>query len=106
MASMNLPVIGQIIKASADAPYLSLKLEFTLNQILEVLNECNIKVTFNENARRAMFVGQMESSIQDAVLRLVRLLKTPGEIPFLAPLYSLSISQLSHQRQTKKGQPQ
>lgn len=87
IASMNLPVIGQIIKASADAPYLSLKLEFTPNQILEVLNECNIKVTFNENARRAMFVGQMESSIQDAVLRLVRLLDTPGEIPFLAPLY-------------------
>ncbi|WP_422395280.1 AraC family transcriptional regulator [Paenibacillus amylolyticus] len=88
IASMNLSVIGQIIKASSDAPYLSLKLEF------------------NENARRAMFVGQMESSIQDAVLRLVRLLDTPGEIPFLAPLYSLSISQLSHQRQTKKGQPQ
>lgn len=84
---MNLPVIGQIIKASTDAPYLSLKLEFTPNQILEVLNECNIKVTFNENARRAMFVGEMESSIQDAVLRLVRLLDTPGEIPFLAPLY-------------------
>ncbi|WP_336759977.1 AraC family transcriptional regulator [Paenibacillus sp. USHLN196] len=87
IASMNLPVIGQIIKASADAPYLSLKLEFTPNQILEVLNECNIQVTSKENARRAMFVGQMQSSIQDAVLRLVRLLDTPGEIPFLAPLY-------------------
>ncbi|MCG7382091.1 AraC family transcriptional regulator [Paenibacillus sp. ACRRY] len=87
IASMNLPVIGQIIKASADAPYLSLKLEFTKNQILEVLNECNIQVTTKENARRAMFVGQMESSIQDVVLRLIRLLDTPEEIPFLAPLY-------------------
>ncbi|MBM6383861.1 MAG: AraC family transcriptional regulator [Paenibacillus sp.] len=91
IASMNLPVIGQIIKASAEAPYLSLKLEFTKNQILEVLNECNIQVTSKENARRAMFVGQMESSIQDVVLRLIRLLDTPDEIPFLAPLYTKEI---------------
>jgi len=91
IASMNLPVIGQIIKASTEAPYLSLKLEFTTNQIMEVLNECNIHVTSKENARRAMFVGQMESSIQDAVLRLIRLLDTPDEIPFLAPLYTKEI---------------
>ncbi|MFS0869237.1 AraC family transcriptional regulator N-terminal domain-containing protein [Paenibacillus xylanilyticus] len=91
IASMNLPVIGQIIKASADAPYLSLKLEFTPNQILEVLNECNIQETSKENARRALFVGEMESSIQDALLRLLRLLDTPEEIPFLAPLYTKEI---------------
>jgi AraC-like DNA-binding protein len=91
IASMNLPVIGQIIKASADSPYLSLKLEFTQNQILEVLNDCDIKVTSKDNAKRALFVGWMESSIQDAVLRLSRLLDTPGEIPFLAPLYTREI---------------
>ncbi|QYK67587.1 MULTISPECIES: AraC family transcriptional regulator [Paenibacillus] len=91
IASMNLPVIGQIIKASADSPYLSLKLEFTQNQILEVLNDCDIKVTSKDNAKRALFVGRMESSIQDAVLRLARLLDTPGEIPFLAPLYTREI---------------
>ncbi|WP_339200182.1 AraC family transcriptional regulator [Paenibacillus sp. FSL P2-0322] len=91
IASMNLPVIGQIIKASTDSPYLSLKLEFTQNQILEVLNDCDIKVTSKDNAKRALFVGRMESSIQDAVLRLARLLDTPGEIPFLAPLYTREI---------------
>lgn len=91
IASMNLPVIGQIIKASSDSPYLSLKLEFTQNQILDVLNDCDIKVTSKDNAKRALFVGRMESSIQDAVLRLARLLDTPGEIPFLAPLYTREI---------------
>ncbi|MCP3742865.1 AraC family transcriptional regulator [Paenibacillus sp. A3M_27_13] len=91
IASMNLPVIGQIIKASTDSPYLSLKLEFTQNQILEVLNDCDIKVTSKDNAKRALFVGRMESSIQDAVLRLARLLDTLGEIPFLAPLYTREI---------------
>ncbi|WP_145047572.1 AraC family transcriptional regulator [Paenibacillus xylanexedens] len=91
LASMNLPVVGQVIKASPDMPYLSLKLEFTPNQILEVLNECDLKVKATENARRALFVGQMEASIHDAVIRLVRLLDTPEEIPFLAPLYTKEI---------------
>ncbi|WP_145409305.1 AraC family transcriptional regulator [Paenibacillus xylanexedens] len=91
IASMNLPVVGQVIKASPEMPYLSLKLEFTPNQILEVLNECDLKVKATENARRALFVGQMEASIHDAVIRLVRLLDTPEEIPFLAPLYTKEI---------------
>ncbi|MCM3172391.1 MULTISPECIES: AraC family transcriptional regulator [unclassified Paenibacillus] len=91
IASMNLPVVGQVIKASPEMPYLSLKLEFTPNQILEVLNECDLKVKATENARRALFVGQMEASIHDAVIRLVRLLETPEEIPFLAPLYTKEI---------------
>ncbi|MCG7376443.1 AraC family transcriptional regulator [Paenibacillus sp. ACRSA] len=91
LASMNLPVVGQVIKASPEMPYLSLKLEFTPNQILEVLNECDLKVKATENARRALFVGQMEASIHDAVIRLVRLLDTPEEIPFLAPLYTKEI---------------
>ncbi|MCJ1219433.1 AraC family transcriptional regulator [Paenibacillus polymyxa] len=91
IASMNLPVIGQIIKASPGSPYLSLKLEFTHNQILEVLNDSKIQVELKENAKRALFVGRMEPSIQDAVLRLARLLDTPEEIPFLAPLYTKEI---------------
>lgn len=91
IASMNLPVIGQIIKASPGSPYLSLKLEFTHNQILEVLNDSKIQVKLKENAKRALFVGRMVPSIQDAVLRLARLLDTPEEIPFLAPLYTKEI---------------
>ncbi|MFC7680221.1 AraC family transcriptional regulator N-terminal domain-containing protein [Paenibacillus sp. GCM10028914] len=87
IASMNLPVIGQIIKASSDAPYLSFKLEFTQNQILEVMNDSGLQIKTRENAKRALFVGKMESTLMDAVLRLIRLLDTPSDIPFLAPLY-------------------
>lgn len=86
IASMNLPVVGQIIKASPESPYLSLKLEFTQGQILEVLNESNLQINSKENGKRALFVGQMELTLMDAVLRLTRLLDTPKDIPFLAPL--------------------
>lgn len=87
IASMNLPVIGQVINASPEVPYLSFKLEFTQSQILEVMNDSKLQINSKENAKRALFVGQMESSLMDAILRLTRLLDKPDDIPFLAPLY-------------------
>jgi AraC-like DNA-binding protein len=91
ITSMNLPVIGQIVEASPEAPYLSLRLDFTQNQILEVLNDSDIQITSKDNASRAMFVGQIESSLLDAVLRLVRLMKQPDDIAYLAPIYTKEI---------------
>ncbi len=87
IASMNLPVIGQVIEASPEAPYLSFKLEFSQHQILEVMKDVDIPHTQQDNAKRAMFVGQIELPILDAILRLTRLLDSPQDIPFLAPIY-------------------
>ncbi len=91
ITSMNLPVTGQVIKASPDVPYLSLKLEFTQNEILEVLNNSRIHINPKENGSRAMFVGQIELSILDAVLRLARLVDHPQDIPYLAPIHKKEI---------------
>ncbi|AIQ35820.1 AraC family transcriptional regulator [Paenibacillus sp. FSL R5-0345] len=88
ITSMNLPVVGKIIKASPDVPYLSFKLDFTQSQILKVLNDSEFKIASKENAKRAMFVGQIDLSLLDAILRLVRLLDEPNDIPFLAPIYT------------------
>lgn len=91
ITSMDLPVIGQIIKASIEVPYLSLKLDFSQNEILEVLRDANIHNNVKDSASRAIFVGQIECSILDAVLRLVQLLDSPQDIPFLAPFHKKEI---------------
>ena len=91
VASVNLPITGQITEASPEFPYLALKLEFTPSQILEVLNESKIQVGKKENAKRGMFVSQIESSMLDAVNRLVNLLDDPAAIPVLAPLFTKEI---------------
>ncbi len=91
ISSMRLPIIGQVVKASPEAPYLSLKLEFTHNEVLEVLNDSQMQFHWNEQPKRALFVGQMEASILDAVLRFVRLLDHPADISFLAPYYKKEI---------------
>lgn len=91
VASVDLPVTGQVIKASSDTPYLALKLEFTPNQILEVLSDSDIRVGQKKNANRAMFVSKVEPSLLDAVIRLARLLENPKHIPVLAPLFTKEI---------------
>ncbi|MGG0462064.1 AraC family transcriptional regulator N-terminal domain-containing protein [Priestia aryabhattai] len=91
VASVDLPVTGQVIKASADSPYLAFKLEFTSSQVLEVLNGTGFKTGQGKNAKRAMYVSKVEPSLLDAVVRLASLLDTPKHIPVLAPLLKKEI---------------
>lgn len=91
IASVNLPVTAQVTKATPDVPYLGFKLEFSANQILEVLRESEITIGPKENAKRGMFVSQIDLPLLDAVIRLARLLDKPKDIPTLAPLFTKEI---------------
>ncbi|CAM2769066.1 AraC family transcriptional regulator [Paenibacillus sediminis] len=91
VSSVNLPVTAQVTEATSDVPYLGFKLEFTANQILEVLGDSKIRVGPKENANRGMFVSRMELPLLDAVIRLARLLDNPKDIPILAPLFTKEI---------------
>lgn len=91
VASLDLPVTGQVINASSNAPYLALKLEFTPSQILEILDDATIQVGPEKRTNRAMFVSQVETSLLDAVVRLARLLDNPNDIPVLAPIFTKEI---------------
>lgn len=91
VASADLPVTGQVIKASPDSPYLALKLEFTPGLILEVLGDSEIRAAQRKNAKRAMFVSKVEPPLLDSVTRLARLLENPKHIPVLAPLFTKEI---------------
>ncbi|WML26874.1 AraC family transcriptional regulator [Neobacillus sp. OS1-33] len=91
VASVDLPVTGQVMKASSDAPYLALKIEFTPSQILDVLRETETRNKLKKNTKRAMFVSKVEPSLLDAVVRLACLLDNPKHIPVLAPLFTKEI---------------
>ena len=91
VTSVDLPVTAQLIEASPDVPYLSFKLEFTPRQILEVLGNAEIQADSKKNAKRAMFVSPIDPSMLDAVIRLVRLLDNPKDIPVIAPLFKQEI---------------
>ncbi|WP_058763633.1 AraC family transcriptional regulator [Exiguobacterium chiriqhucha] len=91
VSSVDLPATSQLIKTSLESPYLGLILELKTNEILEVLDNANVSPLSEASSERGMFVSRLNFSLFDAVLRLVRLLDTPDDIPMLAPLYTKEI---------------
>lgn len=86
VASVDLPVTAQVTEASLDLPYLALKLEIQPSDILKVLGQSQIKISKKEKAQRGMYVSELEQPLLDAVIRMIRLLNTPDDIPALTPL--------------------
>ncbi|MFD9628158.1 AraC family transcriptional regulator [Peribacillus muralis] len=91
VASVNLPVTAQVTEASFEVPYLAFIFEFTPSEILSVLRESRMGIYKKDNPKRGMYVSKMDSALLDAVIRLVRLLDDPKDIPVLAPLITKEI---------------
>lgn len=83
--SVHLPVTGRVVEASQEDPYLCLQLTFNMNQILTVLQASEQTVGANREAGRSLAISRMNDTLYDAVLRLVKLLEAPQDIPVLAP---------------------
>ncbi|KGR92369.1 AraC family transcriptional regulator [Ureibacillus massiliensis 4400831 = CIP 108448 = CCUG 49529] len=82
-ASVHLPITGQILKASPEEPYLCINLQLDMNQIFEVVQSSNQEIS-SESPGRALVVSLINDSLLEAVIRLVKLLETPQDIPVLA----------------------
>ncbi|WP_242525099.1 AraC family transcriptional regulator [Lysobacter changpingensis] len=85
VVSMSLPITGQILEATPQAPYLCLRIDIDTALVNELLRQIPAGRT-SQRAGRALFVGRTSPTLLDAVLRLVRLLDTPDEAAVLAPL--------------------
>lgn len=90
VSAVGLPVTGQILEATREEPYISLKLEFTLDQLVELLPAVPGEKP-QKKQDRAIYVSPLELPLLDAMARLVRLVDTPENIPVLAPLYTKEI---------------
>lgn len=86
LTTVELPVVGQIIEATPERPYLSLRLSLEPTLIGSVMAEAGCVSPHSQAAVRAISVSPLDAGLLDAVVRLVRLLDAPGEAPFLAPL--------------------
>ena len=88
LSSVHLPLSGKIIEASKEAPYLALKLTFTLDEIMEAVREMGdvFQQPCTKKCDCALVIGLMDEALFNALVRLVSLLKTPKMISALAPL--------------------
>ncbi|KAF0248508.1 MAG: Transcriptional regulator AraC family protein [bacterium] len=84
--SVNLPVIGQVIEASKEKPYLCIQFDIVLHQLSGLVAQMGKTQHMDTDSYRGLFVGKLDSLLSDCILRLIKLLDTPKDIPILSPL--------------------
>ena len=84
-AAMNLPVSGQIIEASAQKPYLALKLDVTPQEIAAIILESKLPEP-GAASGRAVVTSRVDANLAEAFVRLLRLVDSPEDVPALEPV--------------------
>jgi AraC-like DNA-binding protein len=91
LATVELPIVSQILEASQAQPYLSLRLDLDPTLVGSVMVEAGYPSPQSHANVKAIDVSWLDASLLDAVVRLVRLLDTPAEAPVLMPLLAREI---------------
>jgi len=91
LLTAELPLVGHVLDVSKEMPYLSLRLELDPTLVGSVVVEAGHQPSQNHTNVRAINVSSLVADLLDAVVRLVRLVNTPTEAPFLAPLITREI---------------
>jgi AraC-like DNA-binding protein len=91
VVSVTLPGMGQVLEATPELPYLSLRLNLDLEEIARLVLELGDRGPSPPAADRGLFVARLDEPLLDAVLRMVKLLDTPEDIGVLAPVIQREI---------------
>src|SRR5258708_30629751 len=91
LATIELPSVGQILEASKERPYLSLRLELAATLVGSVMVETSYAAPPGNADVRAIDVSPLDWNLLDAVVRLVRLVDSPAEAQVLMPLITREI---------------
>ncbi|MGC7404416.1 AraC family transcriptional regulator N-terminal domain-containing protein [Pandoraea pneumonica] len=86
VSSVHLPVVAQVSGASEHAPYLGLRLDLAVDDVTALIGDEHLPPPAPAESGRGMYVNRLDALLLDAVLRLLRLLETPRDIPILAPM--------------------
>lgn len=91
LATVQLPVVSQVVEASPERPYLSFRLNLEPAIVSAVIVEAGHLSPRAHAAVEGMNVSPLDSNLLDAVLRLVRLIDSPDEARVLMPLITREI---------------
>lgn len=91
IATLEMPRVSQILEATLERPYLSLIIDLTPALVGSVLEEVDQASLSGNGDVRAMDVSRLDGNLQDGIVRLVRLIDSPGEVPVLMPLIKREI---------------
>ncbi|MCJ8056805.1 AraC family transcriptional regulator [Shinella curvata] len=89
IASVELPVVGEVVQASPSAPYLALSLTFKSAAVAELMKDAGEQVEMNQT--RTFNVYRASEDLLNAWTRLLHLADRPHEIGVMAPMLEREI---------------
>jgi len=90
LVSLDLPVVGHVIEASLERPYLCFKLSLDLAMVGELMMDCGGD-TLPPGHPPALGLYESDPALIDAAVRLLRLLDRPADAAILAPMIQREI---------------
>jgi AraC-like DNA-binding protein len=91
LVTVDLPYVGQVLEASQERPFLSLRLDLAPSLVGEVLVEAGHTLPRDPADVRAISVSAVDVYLLDAMVRVARLLDTPEQARVLLPLLTREI---------------
>ncbi|MES2626556.1 MAG: AraC family transcriptional regulator [Pseudomonadota bacterium] len=91
VVSVDLPLLGSVLEASDDQPYLCLQIDLDAKLLSELMTVSGTSKVVPADTMRGLFVGDLDEATLDAVTRLAGLLDTPRDIAMLAPVIQREI---------------
>jgi AraC-like DNA-binding protein len=86
ISTVVLPVVSNVVEASEEQPYLGFQLILDATVVASMMMESGLVTKKSDASVKAMNVSPTHADLLDAALKLIRLLDTPDEMKFLAPL--------------------
>ncbi|HYB02758.1 MAG TPA: AraC family transcriptional regulator [Ktedonobacteraceae bacterium] len=91
LSTIELPRVSQVLEASPERPYLSLRLSLSPALVSSVMEDTGYTSPPGHTDERAIDVSPLDGNLLDAVVRLIRLLDSSAEAPVLMPLITREI---------------
>jgi len=91
LTSLELPVMSQVITASAEAPYFAFFLKLDMSAVREILNTEEVPVPEATSETRGMAIGVSTPELVNSCCRMMDLLDAPQDIPFFGKLIQREI---------------
>jgi AraC-like DNA-binding protein len=92
VSSIEAPIQSQIIEASEAVPQLAMRLLLDMPAVQEILSREDLQEPVGSSQRCGLAVGETTVGLLAATSRLLELLDSPEDIPFLAPLLQREIA--------------
>jgi AraC-like DNA-binding protein len=91
LSIVDMPVSGRVVDASVAEPYVALKFLLDPKEMAAMIVDLKIAPTKASVSCPGAYVALSDTDLQEAFLRLVRLLKTPNDTVFLSRLIGQEI---------------